>query len=100
MAYRLVARDTVEERILSLQQTKRELAESILAGEESLIRTLSREDLELLLDSKQRDAATSASDISTTQPPLEGGSTARRLITPPLAARCGLPCKKYRPTSP
>jgi superfamily II DNA or RNA helicase len=49
MAYRLVARDTVEERILSLQQSKRALADSILAGDESVLRTLTREDLELLL---------------------------------------------------
>jgi len=49
IAYRLVARDTVEERILSLQEKKRALADSILAGEESLLRTLTREDLEALL---------------------------------------------------
>jgi superfamily II DNA or RNA helicase len=49
MAYRLVARDTVEERILSLQEKKRALADSILAGDESLLRTLTREDLEALL---------------------------------------------------
>ena len=49
IAYRLVARDTVEERILSLQDKKRALADSILAGEESLLRTLTREDLEALL---------------------------------------------------
>jgi len=49
IAYRLVARDTVEERILSLQEKKRALADSILAGDESLLRTLTREDLEALL---------------------------------------------------
>ena len=49
IAYRLVARDTVEERILSLQDKKRALADSILAGDESLLRTLTREDLEALL---------------------------------------------------
>ena len=48
-AYRLIARDTVEEKILELQQTKRALAESIIAADDGLIRTLSREDLELLL---------------------------------------------------
>jgi len=49
IAYRLVARDTVEERILSLQDKKRALADSILSGDESLLRTLTREDLEALL---------------------------------------------------
>ncbi len=49
MAYRLVAKDTVEEKILALQQTKRELAESVLGDERSFLGRLSREDLQLLL---------------------------------------------------
>jgi SNF2 family DNA or RNA helicase len=48
-AYRLIARDTVEEKVLELQETKRALADSIISADESLIRTLTREDLELLL---------------------------------------------------
>ncbi|HVT04842.1 MAG TPA: DEAD/DEAH box helicase [Thermoanaerobaculia bacterium] len=48
-AYRLVARDTVEEKILELQNSKRALADSIIAAEDSLIRRLDVEDLELLL---------------------------------------------------
>ncbi len=48
-AYRLIARDTVEEKVLELQQTKRELADAIINADNSLIRNLSREDLELLL---------------------------------------------------
>lgn len=48
-AYRLIARDTVEERVLELQQTKRELADAILSEDKSLLRTLSRNDLEILL---------------------------------------------------
>ncbi|MFO7871435.1 MAG: SNF2-related protein [Kiritimatiellia bacterium] len=48
-AYRLVAKDTVEERILDLQQKKRKLADSIIKADSSLIRNLTREDLELLL---------------------------------------------------
>ena len=35
--------------MLELQQTKRELADAILSADNSLIRTLKREDLELLL---------------------------------------------------
>jgi SNF2 family DNA or RNA helicase len=48
-AYRLIARDTVEERVLELQQQKRQLADAILTADSSLIRDLRREDLELLL---------------------------------------------------
>jgi SNF2 family DNA or RNA helicase len=48
-AYRLIARDTVEEKVLELQKTKRELADAILGEDNSLIRGLKREDLELLL---------------------------------------------------
>ena len=48
-AYRLIARDTVEEKVLDLQKTKRELADAILGEDNSLIRDLKREDLELLL---------------------------------------------------
>ena len=48
-AYRLIARDTVEEKVLQLQKTKRDLADAILSEDNSLIRDLKREDLELLL---------------------------------------------------
>jgi SNF2 family DNA or RNA helicase len=48
-AFRLIARDTVEEKVLELQATKRTLAEAIVRADESLLRELRREDLELLL---------------------------------------------------
>ncbi|MGA3042108.1 MAG: C-terminal helicase domain-containing protein, partial [Bryobacteraceae bacterium] len=48
-AYRLIARDTVEEKILQLQSGKRDLAAAIISEDNSLIRDLKREDLELLL---------------------------------------------------
>src|SRR5579872_707960 len=48
-AYRLIARDTVEEKVLELQQTKRNLADAILGADNSIMRNLKREDLELLL---------------------------------------------------
>jgi SNF2 family DNA or RNA helicase len=48
-AYRLIARDTVEEKVLELQQTKRNLADAILGAENSIMRNLKKEDLELLL---------------------------------------------------
>jgi SNF2 family DNA or RNA helicase len=48
-AYRLIARGTVEERILELQKTKRDLVSAIISADNSLIRNLTREDLSLLL---------------------------------------------------
>jgi superfamily II DNA or RNA helicase len=48
-AYRLIAKDTVEEKVLQLQQTKRELADAIISADNALISKLGREDLELLL---------------------------------------------------
>jgi superfamily II DNA or RNA helicase len=48
-AYRLIARDTVEEKVLELQKTKRDLAAAIIGEDNALIRDLRREDLELLL---------------------------------------------------
>lgn len=48
-AYRLIARDTVEEKVLELQKTKRDLAAAIIGADNSLIRDLRPQDLELLL---------------------------------------------------
>jgi superfamily II DNA or RNA helicase len=48
-AYRLITRNTVEERVLELQQTKRDLADAIIGAENSVLRGLTREHLELLL---------------------------------------------------
>ena len=48
-AYRLICRDTVEEKIIELQQTKRDLADAIVSAENSLIRTLTADDLQQLL---------------------------------------------------
>jgi SNF2 family DNA or RNA helicase len=48
-AYRLIARDTVEEKILQLQEGKRQLAESIISADSSLLKGLSAEDLQMLL---------------------------------------------------
>ncbi len=48
-AYRLIARDTVEEKVLELQKTKRDLAAAIIGAENSMIRDLRSEDLALLL---------------------------------------------------
>jgi superfamily II DNA or RNA helicase len=48
-AYRLIARDTVEEKVLELQKTKRDLAAAMIGAENSMIRDLRPEDLALLL---------------------------------------------------
>ena len=48
-AYRLVAKGTVEEKVIELQSRKRALADAIITAENSLIRDLTRADLEALL---------------------------------------------------
>jgi SNF2 family DNA or RNA helicase len=48
-AYRLIARDTVEEKVLELQRSKRALADAIITADNGTIADLSRENLELLL---------------------------------------------------
>jgi superfamily II DNA or RNA helicase len=49
IAYRIVARGTIEERVLELQEKKRGLAEAILREDQHSMGSLTREDLELLL---------------------------------------------------
>jgi len=48
-AYRLICRDTVEEKIEQLQQRKRQLAKALLHEDGSLLKAMTAEDLELLL---------------------------------------------------
>jgi len=48
-AYRLIAEDTVEEKVLALQHTKRALAEAVLSANPVGLRGLSTDDLDLLL---------------------------------------------------
>jgi len=48
-AARLIARDTVEEKVVQLQESKRVLADAIVRADEGPIASLRREDLELLL---------------------------------------------------
>jgi superfamily II DNA or RNA helicase len=48
-AYRLICGDTVEEKILELQQRKRDLADAILNADNRIIQNLTRDDLEFLL---------------------------------------------------
>ncbi|MFP5353584.1 MAG: SNF2-related protein [Gemmatimonadota bacterium] len=48
-AQRLIARDTVEEKVLALQESKRDLADAIIRADNSVIASLGKEELELLL---------------------------------------------------
>jgi len=48
-AYRLIARDTVEEKIAELQRAKRDLADAVLTEDAAMLRALSAEDLDWLL---------------------------------------------------
>ncbi len=48
-AFRLIARDTVEEKVLELQDSKRTLARDIINADEGLVKGLTRADLEKLL---------------------------------------------------
>lgn len=48
-AYRMIVRDTVEEKIAELQSKKRQLADGILEADAGVLKELSTEDLELLL---------------------------------------------------
>src|SRR5207248_4185125 len=47
-AYRLIAKDTVEEKVLELQKSKRDLADAIINQDNSLIARMGREELEML----------------------------------------------------
>ncbi len=49
IATRLVARDTIEEKILELQASKRALADAILTADKGVMASIGREELELLL---------------------------------------------------
>jgi superfamily II DNA or RNA helicase len=49
MATRIVARDTIEEKILELQASKRALAEAILGQDQGVLAQIGRAELELLL---------------------------------------------------
>ncbi|HNB23513.1 MAG TPA: C-terminal helicase domain-containing protein, partial [Candidatus Melainabacteria bacterium] len=46
--YKLITRGTVEEKILALQKKKKELAELVMGGDESVAKELTKEDLEYL----------------------------------------------------
>jgi hypothetical protein len=47
-AYRMICRDTIEDKILQLQEKKRALARELIADEASFVKKLTREDVEYL----------------------------------------------------
>ena len=47
--YKMIAKGTIEEKIVKLQETKKDLADSIISGENIGISNLSKEDLMELL---------------------------------------------------
>jgi SNF2 family DNA or RNA helicase len=48
--YKFIAKDTVEEKILALQRAKQQLAGSLITTEENFIKSLTREDILVLLE--------------------------------------------------
>lgn len=48
--YKIIARDTVEEKILQLQEKKRALVKNIIATETSFFKSLTQEDVKLLFE--------------------------------------------------
>jgi SNF2 family DNA or RNA helicase len=48
--YKFIAKDTVEEKILALQNRKKKLASSLITTEESFFKSLSKEDIQELLN--------------------------------------------------
>ena len=50
MVYKFITKNTVEEKILRLQQHKQQLMTSLITKEDGFIKSLTREDLDLLLE--------------------------------------------------
>ena len=70
-AYRLICRDTVEEKILELQQKKRDLADAILGGARTATSpNLTREDLEFLCREPETPTGWGALVSSSTENPM------------------------------
>jgi SNF2 family DNA or RNA helicase len=48
--YKFITRNTVEEKILQLQKTKLRLSENLITTEESIVKSLTKEDIEMMLN--------------------------------------------------
>jgi SNF2 family DNA or RNA helicase len=49
-AYKMICRDTIEEKIVSLQQRKKQLSEDLVSEEEGFVKRLSEEDITFLFE--------------------------------------------------
>ena len=47
-AYKMICRDTIEEKIVQLQQRKKQLAEDLVGEEEGFVKSLSEDDIKFL----------------------------------------------------
>ncbi|MDQ2753456.1 MAG: hypothetical protein M3R72_10585, partial [Bacteroidota bacterium] len=47
-AYRMICKDTVEDKILSLQEKKRSLAVDLISDDSTFVKSLTKEDIEYL----------------------------------------------------
>ena len=47
-AYRMICKDTIEDKIIHLQEKKRALAKELITDDEGFVKSLSREDVEYL----------------------------------------------------
>jgi non-specific serine/threonine protein kinase len=46
--YKFIARETVEEKIMQLQERKRELVEQLISAESGIFKSLTKEDVQVL----------------------------------------------------
>ena len=47
-AYKMICKDTIEEKIIQLQQRKKELSDNLIGDNEGFVKQLSKEDVEFL----------------------------------------------------
>jgi SNF2 family DNA or RNA helicase len=47
-AYKMICKDTIEEKIISLQQRKKQLADDLVSADEGFVKSLSEEDIQYL----------------------------------------------------
>jgi superfamily II DNA or RNA helicase len=62
-SYRIIAKDTIEEKILELQERKVGLVQSILSADVDMMKALTQEDIEFLLDAAPAGARTKGARI-------------------------------------
>ena len=48
LAYRMICKDTIEDKILSLQEKKKALARDLISDESGFVKSLTKEDVEYL----------------------------------------------------